>query len=93
MLTVTDPNLTLVTPTPLNGSRPGTPQANNFTTSVNKEALNEDRSLKKAWITCGSPLSGIFRDIKARLPYYVRDWTDAYNYRVIPATAMVFFAK
>ncbi|KAK4688637.1 boron transporter, partial [Tremellales sp. Uapishka_1] len=29
---------------------------------------------------------GMIRDVKARLPYYVSDWTDAWNYRVIPAT-------
>ncbi len=29
---------------------------------------------------------GIIRDIKFRAPYYVSDWTDAWNYRVVPAT-------
>lgn len=28
-----------------------------------------------------------------RAPYYLSDWTDAYNYRVIPATAFVFFSN
>jgi hypothetical protein len=36
---------------------------------------------------------GIRRDIRARAPYYVSDWTDAWNYRVIPATALIFFAN
>ena len=36
---------------------------------------------------------GIARDIRARAPYYVSDWTDAWNYRVVPASALIFFAK
>jgi hypothetical protein len=30
--------------------------------------------------------SGMKNDIVKRLPYYKSDWTDAWNYRVIPAT-------
>jgi hypothetical protein len=30
--------------------------------------------------------SGMKNDIVHRLPYYGSDWTDAWNYRVIPAT-------
>jgi boron transporter len=37
--------------------------------------------------------SGIINDIRARAPWYISDWTDAWNYRVIPATALIFFAK
>ena len=37
--------------------------------------------------------SGIILDIRARSPYYVSDWVDAWNYRVVPATALIFFAK
>ena len=37
--------------------------------------------------------AGILRDIRARAPWYWSDWKDAWNYRVIPATALVFFAK
>ncbi|QRV92636.1 HCO3- transporter family [Ceratobasidium sp. AG-Ba] len=39
------------------------------------------------------PFAGMFADVKARAPYYVSDWTDAWTYRVIPATAMIFFAN
>lgn len=35
-----------------------------------------------AWV----PFSGIVKDIRRRLPYYVSDWLDAWNYRVIPST-------
>ena len=37
--------------------------------------------------------AGIFFDIRARAPWYLSDWTDAWNYRVVPATALIFFAK
>ena len=36
---------------------------------------------------------GIARDIRSRAPYYVSDWRDAWNYRVIPAIVLIFFAK
>ena len=37
--------------------------------------------------------AGIINDIKSRAPYYVSDWRDAWNYRVIPAIVLIFFAK
>jgi hypothetical protein len=41
----------------------------------------------------GSPFRGILHDIKGRLPYYVSDWTDGWNYRVIPATVYMYFTN
>jgi len=35
----------------------------------------------------------IRQDIRRRLPYYVSDWTDAVNYRVIPSVVYIFFAN
>lgn len=37
--------------------------------------------------------AGIVRDVRARAPWYRSDWTDAWNYRVVPATALIFFVK
>ncbi|KAK7048135.1 HCO3 transporter family-domain-containing protein [Favolaschia claudopus] len=37
--------------------------------------------------------SGIVSDIQSRAPFYLSDWTDAWNYRVVPATALIFFAN
>ncbi|KAI0088487.1 anion exchanging protein [Irpex rosettiformis] len=37
--------------------------------------------------------SGIMRDIRARAPFYISDWKDAWNYRVIPAIVLIFFAN
>ncbi|KAJ7593521.1 HCO3 transporter family-domain-containing protein [Mycena floridula] len=37
--------------------------------------------------------SGIGLDIQARAPWYRSDWSDAWNYRVLPATALIFFCN
>lgn len=37
--------------------------------------------------------AGIWNDIWSRTPYYASDWIDAWNYRVVPATTLIFFAK
>ncbi|KAI0056306.1 hypothetical protein BV25DRAFT_1814306 [Artomyces pyxidatus] len=37
--------------------------------------------------------AGIVRDIRARAPWYWSDWKDAWNYRVVPATLLIFFAN
>lgn len=36
---------------------------------------------------------GMIHDIRRRAPYYVSDWTDAWDYRVVPATIYMYFAK
>ncbi|KAL1638926.1 hypothetical protein SLS58_008511 [Diplodia intermedia] len=36
---------------------------------------------------------GIVHDIRRRAPYYVSDWTDAWDYRVVPATIYMYFAN
>ncbi|KAL2014291.1 hypothetical protein VTN00DRAFT_1816 [Thermoascus crustaceus] len=38
-------------------------------------------------------LRGIVNDIKRRVPYYWSDWTDAWDYRVVPATIYMYFAN
>ncbi|CEP64340.1 Bor1p LALA0_S11e01882g [Lachancea lanzarotensis] len=37
------------------------------------------------------PLAGIVLDVKDRLPTYVSDWTDAWDYRVIPSVVETYF--
>jgi hypothetical protein len=36
---------------------------------------------------------GMIDDVKRRLPHYWSDWQDAWDYRVIPATVYMYFAK
>ena len=36
---------------------------------------------------------GMIDDVKRRTPYYWSDWRDAWDYRVVPATVYMYFAK
>ena len=54
---------------------------------------NIARRTRSSWIPSLYLGSGIIRDIRARAPYYASDWKDAWNYRVIPAIVLIFFAK
>jgi len=36
---------------------------------------------------------GMVDDVRARLPFYASDWVDAWDYRVVPATVYMYFAK
>ena len=36
---------------------------------------------------------GMIDDVKRRAPYYWTDWRDAWDYRVVPATVYMYFAK
>lgn len=50
------------------------------------------RSKKSRWWRIHF-FSGMIKDIKSRAPFYVSDWTDAWDYRVVPATIYMYFAK
>lgn len=36
---------------------------------------------------------GMINDVRRRAPFYVSDWLDAWDYRVVPATVYMYFAK
>ncbi|KAI5287994.1 hypothetical protein KEM54_005559 [Ascosphaera aggregata] len=36
---------------------------------------------------------GMWNDVRRRAPYYLSDWLDAWNYRVVPATIYMYFAN
>ena len=36
---------------------------------------------------------GMMNDIKRRAPFYMSDWIDAWDYRVVPATVYVYATK
>lgn len=36
---------------------------------------------------------GMVNDVRRRAPYYWSDWIDAWDYRVVPATVYMYFAK
>jgi hypothetical protein len=84
----------------IDGMEEGTPEDQSGTTIGNrsnshiagrrKDGNEEDMSGKRKqawyirWIKGWG--SGMRNDISNRLPYYWSDWTDAWNYRVVPAT-------
>jgi hypothetical protein len=35
----------------------------------------------------------MINDLRQRAPYYISDWTDAWDYRVLPATVYMYFAN
>jgi hypothetical protein len=35
----------------------------------------------------------MINDVRRRLPFYWSDWTDAWDYWVVPATVYMYFAK
>ena len=53
-----------------------------------RSAEQQSQSTKKAkWKgIIGWFAKGMINDVKKRAPWYVSDWTDAWNYRVVPAT-------
>jgi hypothetical protein len=58
-----------------------------------EQRAEEDVGLKKSkWykIDYGR---GMINDIRRRAPYYASDWLDAWDYRVVPATIYMYFAK
>lgn len=36
---------------------------------------------------------GMINDVRRRAPFYWSDWADAWDYRVVPATIYMYFAK
>ncbi|KAF4617309.1 hypothetical protein D9613_006003 [Agrocybe pediades] len=63
------------------------PSAATSTTKTTKSS----RPRRLSWLSRIG--SGIVLDLRSRGPWYMRDWTDAWNYRVVPATALIFFAN
>jgi HCO3- transporter family len=44
-------------------------------------------------LSLGGLFQGMIRDVKRRAPWYLSDWKDAWNYRVVPATVYMYFTK
>ncbi|KAF4120492.1 anion exchange family protein [Geosmithia morbida] len=49
------------------------------------------RGKEKWWVI--HPFRGMVNDIRRRAPFYISDWRDAWDYRVIPATIYMYFAN
>ena len=77
-----------------------------FSSSKNRRTQSEDRVNRenthpstrsisskngKWWKT--RLFHGMINDIRRRAPFYWSDWKDAWDYRVVPATVYMYFAK
>lgn len=88
---MSNPAALVATPLPP-GERENTELPNDPSPSVTIRS-NAARYRLPNWIRSTKLGSGILNDIRSRAPYYKSDWTDAWNYRVIPATTLIFFSK
>jgi len=88
-----DPSLSFTKPEPVHISRP-TADA-----TGNDEELARSRSgtsaggkrTPRCWKI--RLFRGMVDDVRRRAPFYWSDWTDAWDYRVVPATVYMYFAK
>ncbi|RFU73742.1 hypothetical protein TARUN_8515 [Trichoderma arundinaceum] len=55
-------------------------------------SISTARQREEAWWSI-HPFRGMVNDIRRRAPYYVSDWFDAWDYRVVPATVFMYFAN
>jgi hypothetical protein len=58
---------------------------------TNTNASARSRHVPKWWKI--RLFRGMIRDVRRRAPFYWSDWTDAWDYRVVPATIYMYFAK
>lgn len=59
---------------------------------VPSEEQQGPRQRQQRWWKIGL-FRGMVNDIRRRAPYYWGDWKDAWDYRVVPATVYIYFAK
>jgi hypothetical protein len=92
-----DPSLSFTKPEPVHVSRPTS--AISADATGNDEELGRSRSRKSAGGKRTSRcwkirlFRGMVDDVRRRAPFYLSDWTDAWDYRVVPATVYMYFAK
>ncbi|KAL6856430.1 HCO3 transporter family domain-containing protein [Trichoderma novae-zelandiae] len=62
------------------------------TTTSDRRPTSTSQRRGEAWWTI-HPFRGMVNDVRRRAPYYVSDWLDAWDYRVVPATIFMYFAN
>ncbi|CAG8952020.1 hypothetical protein HYFRA_00000756 [Hymenoscyphus fraxineus] len=58
---------------------------------LNANATMRNKHVPKWWKV--RLFRGMVNDVRRRAPYYMSDWTDAWDYRVVPATVYMYFAN
>jgi hypothetical protein len=67
------------------------PEIERLSQEISRQSTASQRPKPKWWKI--RLFRGMIDDVKRRLPYYRSDWRDAWDYRVIPATVYMYFAK
>ena len=57
------------------------------TPSLSTAAPTGTAAHKRPWWHI-SLFRGMINDVRRRLPYYKSDWTDAWDYRIVPSTGL-----
>lgn len=89
----------------IRSGRPGhAPSSRHSTSSAHQRDSARGKPQRRASIAASAQSSqpewwrvrlfrGMMKDVKRRAPYYWSDWTDAWDYRIVPATVYMYFAK
>jgi hypothetical protein len=67
------------------------PETDRLSREISRQSTASQKRTPKWWKI--RLFRGMIDDVKRRLPYYWSDWRDAWDYRVIPATVYMYFAK
>lgn len=62
------------------------------TTTTSQHGSSSPRGRSPGWWKV-QLFRGMVNDLWRRAPFYVSDWLDAWDYRVVPATVYMYFAK
>jgi boron transporter len=73
-------------------SRPAPEEIERLATQITRQTTRSSHRRSNKWYKIRW-FKGITDDLKRRAPYYWSDWKDAWDYRVIPATVYMYFAK
>lgn len=66
--------------------------ANIMVNQPQDSTMPSQRNSSDAWYKV-QLFRGMINDVRRRIPYYASDWSDAWDYRIIPATVYMYFAK
>ncbi|KAH9241602.1 hypothetical protein K456DRAFT_30014 [Colletotrichum gloeosporioides 23] len=62
------------------------------TTTTSQHGSSSRRERSSGWWKV-QLFRGMVNDLRRRAPFYVSDWLDAWDYRVVPATVYMYFAN
>ena len=75
-----------------NRSRTGHESEDAISHDLSRVGINASSGREKKWWKIRL-FRGMVNDVRRRAPFYWSDWKDAWDYRVVPATVYVYFAK